>query len=198
MEPAAQAIWTRDPAVGALDEVLTGLVNPDKQLNSIEEVASGVREILAEIIAEQANVRAWCAILWDTGKLTCGKADNVPEGRGQEYKDYFQFTEPIRIIPPHRILAINRGEKKTLKVKLEFDTERTRRAAEEQLPLADHPHREFLMPAVADALDRLVIPSLEREIRRDLSERGKTTPSAYSPATCEAYCSSRRSEIVGS
>jgi uncharacterized protein len=175
LEPAALAIWNRDAAVGALDEVLTGLVNPDKQLTSVDEVASGIRQILAEVIAEQANVRgALRAILWDTGKLTCGKADNITEGRGQEYKDYFQFTEPIRIIPPHRILAINRGEKEgALKVKLEFDAERTRRAAEEQLPLADHPHREFLMPVLADALERLVIPSLEREIRRDLSERAQ-------------------------
>jgi transcriptional accessory protein Tex/SPT6 len=175
LEPAALAIWNRDAAVGVLDEVLTGLVNPDKQLTTVDEVTSGIRQILAEVIAEQASVRGSLrAILWDTGKLTCGKADNIPEGRGQEYKDYFQFTEPIRIIPPHRILAINRGEKEgALKVKLEFDAERARRVAEEQLPLADHPHRDFLMPVLADALDRLVIPSLEREIRRDLSERAQ-------------------------
>jgi len=57
LEPAALAIWNRDPAVGSLDEVLTGLVNPDKQLTSVDEVTSGIRQILAEVIAEQANLR---------------------------------------------------------------------------------------------------------------------------------------------
>ena len=175
LEPAAVAIWTRDPAVAAIDEVLGGLVNPEKQLASVDDVTVGIKQIIAEVIAEQASVRGVLrSVLWETGRLTCGKADNVPDGRGQEYKDYFQFTEPIRVIPPHRILAINRGEKEgALKVKLEFDAERARKAVEENLPLADHPHRDFLTPALADSLERIVVPSLEREIRRDLSERAQ-------------------------
>lgn len=175
LEPASLAIWNRDPAVASLDEVIAGLVNPDKKLTGTEEVIAGLRVIHAEMIAETADVRSVLRmILWDTGKLTCSKADSLPEGRGQEYKDYFQFTEPIRVIPPHRILAINRGEKENaLKVKLDFDADLVRNAAIERLPLADHPHREFLLGAVNESLERMVGPSLEREIRRDLTDRAQ-------------------------
>jgi uncharacterized protein len=175
LEPAALAIWNRDPAVAALDEVLAGLVNPEKQLTSSDDVAAGLRTIHAEMIAETPDVRSVLRmILWDTAKLTCTKMEALPESRGQEFKDYFQFTEPIRVIPPHRILAINRGEKENaLKIKIDFDADLVRSAAIERLPLADHPHREFLLAAVTESLERIIVPSLEREIRRDLTERAQ-------------------------
>src|SRR5205807_592796 len=131
--------------------------------------------ILAELIAEKANLRgAMRHVLWDTGRLSSAKSESLPEGKGLEYKDYFQFTEPIRHIPPHRVLAMNRGEKENaLKVKLEFDADLVRRVAADHLPLADHPHREVLLPVVEDALTRLLLPSLEREVRRELTERAQ-------------------------
>jgi uncharacterized protein len=175
LEPLAQAIWSRDPAVTNLDEVFPTLVNPDKELNTVNEVRSGVQHILAEQIAETADVRATVrSVLWQTGKLTASKNDGVPEGQGLEYKDYFQFTDTIRQIPPHRILALNRGEKEnTLKVRLEMNAEALRQAALEKLALADHPHAEFLKTVADDALARLLLPSLEREIRRELTEESE-------------------------
>src|SRR5207245_7969149 len=93
---------------------------------------------------------------------------------GLEYKDYFQFTETVRRIPPHRILAINRGEKEgVLKARLEWDAEAVRRIGPDKLPLADHPHADFLKKVVEDALGRLLLPSLEREIRRELTEEAE-------------------------
>ena len=98
----------------------------------------------------------------------------MAEGQGLEYKDYFQFTETVRRIPPHRILAINRGEKEgILKARLEWDAEAVRRATLDKLPLADHPHAEFLKKAAEDALSRLLLPALEREIRRELTEEAE-------------------------
>jgi uncharacterized protein len=181
LEPLALAVWTRDPAVGNLAEILPGMVNPEKQLNTVEEVLQGVGHILAEIIAETANLRgAIRHVLWDSGRLTSAKSDALPEGKGLEYKDYFQFTEPVRHVPPHRVLAMNRGEKENaLKVKLEFDTEAVRRVAEEVLrnegsiSLADHPHLELLRPIIEDALNRILLPNLEREVRRELTERAQ-------------------------
>ena len=74
--------------------------------------------------------------MWDTGRLCTSKSEKLAEGQGLEYKDYFQFTEPIRHIPPHRILALNRGEKENaLQVKLEWDAELGLRVALERLPL---------------------------------------------------------------
>jgi transcriptional accessory protein Tex/SPT6 len=135
--PLALAIWHSDPAVNSLPEILAGMVNPEKELATPEQVLEGVRHILAEIISESADVRSAVRnVLWDTGRLCTSKSDKLAEGRGLEYKDYFQFTEPVRHIPPHRILAINRGEKENaLQVRLEWDAELGLRVALERLPL---------------------------------------------------------------
>jgi uncharacterized protein len=175
LEPLAQALWGRDPAVANLSEVVTAMVNPEKQLNSPDDVLLGVQHILAEQIAETADVRASVrVVLWETGKLCTVKSDSVPEGQGLDYKDYFQFSETVRRIPPHRILAINRGEKEgVLKARLEWDAEAVPRVALSKLPLEDHPHAEFLKKVAEDALNRLLLPSLEREIRRELTEESE-------------------------
>ena len=247
LEPLALSIWNRDPAVNNLDEVLPAMVNPEKELATVEDVKTGVMHILAEVVAEAADVRAGVrAVLWDTGKLTTTKSEKLAEGQGLDYKDYFQFNEPVRHIPPHRVLAINRGEKENaLVVKFEWDAETGQRVAEERLPLPMpgevapkpdhiataahveapagenaapaeghtandapppeggahspppqqgghdrrggrhepqvprgealrvHPHEAFLKIVTADALSRLLVPSLEREIRRELTHRAE-------------------------
>lgn len=175
LEPLALAIWTRDPVVGNLQETLASVVDPWKQLHTPEDVATGVRHILAELISELAEVRGPMRFyLWDTALLVSVKVETVPEGKGREYRDYYNFKEPIRFIPPHRILAVNRGEREQiLRVRLDLDLNRARDISLDQLPLADHPHREFILPAVQDALERLLLPSLEREIRRELTDRAQ-------------------------
>jgi uncharacterized protein len=175
LEPLAQAIWNRDPAVAKLEEVLPTLVNPEKELATSADVLQGVQHILAEQIAETAEFRqAVRCVLWETGKLAAGKKENLPEGAGLDYKDYFQFAESARRIPPHRILALNRGEKEgAIKVRLEWNADGVHRAVLNKLPLADHPHAEFLKTVVEDALNRLLLPSLEREIRRELTEEAE-------------------------
>ncbi len=175
LEPLAQAIWSRDPTVSNLSEVLPTLINAEKELKTPEDVLLGVQHILAEQIADTAEIRhAVRCVLWDTGKLTARKRDNLPDGQGLEYKDYFQFSEAARRIPPHRILALNRGEKEgPVQVKMEWDAEAVHRAALGKMPLADHPHAEFLKKAAEDAIQRLILPSLEREIRRELTEEAE-------------------------
>ncbi|MFO0807091.1 MAG: Tex-like N-terminal domain-containing protein [Gemmataceae bacterium] len=175
LEPLANAIWTRDPVAIDLASVLPGMIDPDKQLTTIDDILTGVKHILAEQIAETADVRAIVRMaLWDTAKIASIKSEALPEGKGLEFKDYFQFNETLRHIPAHRVLALNRGEKENaLKVKLDYDIELIKRVALEPLPLADHPHRELLLTVVDDALTRLLLPSLEREIRRELTERAQ-------------------------
>jgi protein Tex len=173
LEPLAQAIWNRDPAVANLPEVVQGMLNPEKGLNTPDDVRAGAGHILAEQLSEVADVRAAVrTVVWDTGKLRSGKAETVGPEKGLDYKDYFEFTESARHIPPHRVLAVNRGERENiLRVKVEWDIPRAREAALAALPqLADHPHRDFLLQVLDDALARLLSPSLEREVRREQTE----------------------------
>jgi uncharacterized protein len=175
LEPLALAVWNRDPAVHNLNDVLSGMVNPEKELHTPEDVLLGVQHILAEQIADTADVRAAVRVtLWETSKLCTTKNETVAAGHGLEYKDYFEFTESVRRIPPHRILAINRGEKEgVLKPRLEWNAEAVHRAALDKLPLGEHPHAEFLKKVVDDSLSRLLLSSLEREIRRELTEEAE-------------------------
>jgi uncharacterized protein len=199
--PLAEAVWERDPAAVNLAELLPTLVNPEKELNTPEEVLAGVQHILAERVAETAEVRAAVRrVLWESGKITAAKSEKLGPEQGEEFKDYFQFAESLRQIPPHRILALGRGEKDgALTIKLEWDAPAGLHAAlkalAEQLqaeaerkqgqPTAGEgellvpeggyrsPHAAFLRTVVEDALGRLLLPSLEREVRRELTEEAE-------------------------
>ena len=173
--PLAEAIFYRDPAVSNLDEVLPGLVDPDKWLLNADDVLNGVKHILADMAADSADVRGPLrAYTWDTGLIVAVKAESLPEGKGREYEPYFNFKEPVKEIPPHRVLAINRGEKaNVLKVRIDTDAALATEIATYHLNLGDHPHLALMQTVLADALERLIRPSLEREIRRELTERAQ-------------------------
>ncbi len=95
----------------------------------------------------------------------------MPEGQGLEYRDYFDYSEPVSQIPPHRVLAINRGDKEgPLKVRVDVSRPDLESVLFGQLPLDGHPHAEMFRAAAIDSLDRLILPSMEREVRRDLAE----------------------------
>ena len=175
LEPLALAIWAGDPAVANLSEILPGMINPEKKLASEEDILTGVGYILAERIAEMAEIRSGVRhVLWDSGKLISAKAEGVTEEQGREYRDYFAFSEPIRHIPPHRILAVNRGDReKILKFHLDYDHARVGEATLAHVPLNDHPHVALMEKATEDALNRLLLPSLENEVWRDLKEHAQ-------------------------
>ncbi|MFO0901911.1 MAG: Tex-like N-terminal domain-containing protein [Pirellulales bacterium] len=90
------------------------------------------------------------------------------------YKDYYKYQEPLSKVPPHRVLAINRGERsQVLRVRIDADVVAMEKEAEELLAPNEHPHGAFLKTCVHDALGRLVVPSLEREIRREMTEKAE-------------------------
>lgn len=103
------------------------------------------------------------------------KKKKAEQRKQKAFSDYFNYQEEIRKIPPHRVLAINRGERaKVLRVRLECDLEAMYLAVDEMCVPADHPHATFLRGCARDALTRLILPSLEREVRRELTERAET------------------------
>ncbi len=171
LEPLALRIWDRDETLTDLAAAAQEFVNTEKGVETAEAALEGVRHILAEAISEMASVRdAVRRVVWKTGKVVTTKAE-IPDGQGLEYRDYFNYSEPIAHIPPHRVLAINRGDKEgPLKVRLDVSRPDLEEALFAQLPLEGHPQADAFRDAALDALDRLLLPSMEREVRRDLTD----------------------------
>src|SRR5579872_4155668 len=173
LEPLADAIWNASHGATTLDAAAAAYVNPEKDLPSTEEVLQGASDILAERIGEDAEVRAVARKLAWKGRLASSATDAAPK-KGQAYRDYFNHSEPVGKVPHHRVLAFNRGEKDgALRIKLEWDAVAVQGEIAKLLKIENHPCAEFLNRSLADAVDRLIHPSLEREVRRELSERAE-------------------------
>ncbi len=174
LEPLALRIWNADPELTDLNEAATALVNAEQELPSVVEVLQGTADILAENISEGAAFREVCRQLaWRSGRFSASASKEGAE-KGQEYRDYFEFSEAVSKMPPHRVLALNRGEKAgALRIKFEWDNEAVTAQSERHFGWDSHPHREFLKGCLTDALARLTQPSLEREIRRELSGKAE-------------------------
>lgn len=174
LEPLADQVWQGDPALTSLDSAAAALVSPERELPTTADVLQGIADLLAERIGDDAELRSACRQLsWRTGKLVVSGSDTAGE-KAQPYRDYFNYQEAIGRMPPHRILALNRGEKEgILRVKFVWDDEQASSITEGLLRIADRPHGAFLRQCAQDALSRLIHPSLDREVRRELTERAE-------------------------
>jgi protein Tex len=172
LEPLEDEIWaqraTLSQPADALAARFVGGEVPD-----LAAAWQGARDIVAERIAEDAGVRAALRELFlEAGEISA-RAIHGKEVEGSKYKDYFEFREPIRTIPSHRTLALRRGEKEGfLRVALEADRD-TAIAAVRQLVLRAPraPLAGQLEAALVDAHDRLLVPSIEVDVRLVLKER---------------------------
>ena len=174
LEPLAQRIWQGQISFDELTSAASAFVSVEKELPSSVEVLQGASDILAEQISEDASLRAVCrGLSWDTGQLFVS-AINAQDEKAQPYRDYFEFNERVNHIPPHRVLALNRGEKEgALRIKFTWDDDRVMAACEHHLGIPQHLCAVYLKDCTKDALNRLIQPSLEREVRRELSERAE-------------------------
>ena len=103
------------------------------------------------------------------------KRKKIEEQQIKAFRDYFEFSEEIRKIPPHRVLAINRGERAhVLKVKIDAALDAMHQVLDECLVPEGHPHAEYLRGVARDALARLILPALEREARRELTDKAES------------------------
>jgi len=103
------------------------------------------------------------------------KKQQAHEKKLRAFSDYFDYRESAKKVPPHRVLAINRGERaRMLRVKIELDMRAAEQILDEVLIPVDHPHAEFLRGCARDSLARLILPSLEREMRREMTERAES------------------------
>ena len=173
LEPLANQIWAG--LIGSLEESAREHIDPAKELPDAAAVLQGVSDILAERISENAKARDIARrVAQQTGRLSVSATKEGQE-TGQDYRDYFGHEEAVAKIPPHRVLAINRGEsEKALRVKFLWDAERAEGNLERFYRLNEHRHGEFLKSCLSDALSRLILPSLDREIRKELTEKAET------------------------
>src|SRR5579872_1019112 len=122
LESLAETIWSEPPELVDLDAAAAAYVDAARQLPTTAEALSGAADILAERISEDAEVRAIARKhAWKVGRLASTATEAASE-KGQAYRDYFNHSEPVGKAPPHRVLALNRGESAgALRVKLEWD-----------------------------------------------------------------------------
>ena len=138
------------------------------EVPTVEEALSGARDILAELVADDPKVRKRLRVVCKANGLLVSKASGEADS---VYRNYYDYAEPLAKIPGHRVLAINRGEREEfLKVKVEFEEQKALSIVFSEHIKAQNRAAEQVKLAAEDGYDRLIFPSLEREMRNDLTE----------------------------
>ncbi len=175
LAPLAEYLLKRNTQQSVPEEAAK-YVNPEKELMDAESAIAGAEDILAEQISDDADYRSWIRRkTWNEALLVSQAKDKKQAEQSTVYENFYDYTEPLRKIPGHRILAINRGEKeKVLSVKLEAPEEEILRYLENHLRVGSNPKTvEYLKDAVRDAYKRLLAPSIETDIRNELTEKAE-------------------------
>lgn len=133
----AEAVWAGDPAVGNLLETATKLIDPVRGFDTAERVLEGVSSILADMLADQADLRSSVrVVLNESGNLKAAKNPRTSDANAQEYREFFRFSEPLRQVTPHKIFSIRRGEKSNaLEVLIDWNRPSAVRLVIDRLPL---------------------------------------------------------------
>ncbi len=166
LEPLAQLIW--DGSDKSLLELAADFIDPEKEVNTAEEALAGAGDIIAEILSDNAEIRRILKELINKRGFLSSKAATEEDS---VYRMYYEYSEPVHKIQSHRVLAVNRGEKeKFLKVSVVIDDGEAMRILYNRLPNNSLEYNEFLQSVADDAYQRLIFPSVEREIRANLTE----------------------------
>ncbi|KOF57047.1 MULTISPECIES: Tex family protein [Clostridium] len=156
-----------------IEEFAKGFISEEKQVKSVEEALKGAQDIISESISDEAEYRKWIR------KYVFKNGIVETKGSSEEstpYEMYYDFKEAVSKIPPHRILAINRGEKdKILSVKITCEDEKIIEYLNLNCLKGNEITDKYIEESVADSLKRLIYPSIEREIRADLTEKGENS-----------------------
>ncbi|KAF6633008.1 RNA-binding transcriptional accessory protein [Paenibacillus sp. EKM208P] len=171
LEPLSIWIWSQPKQGDALKEA-ESYVNAELGVDSAEAAIQGALDILAENIADDAAIRQWVRrYTLDHGMLTSEAKDAEQES---VYENYYSYRELAKKMPPHRILAINRGEREgILKVGLEVVPDSIYNYVAGQVIKGSSVVEELLRSVIEDAYKRLIAPSIEREVRAEMTEKGE-------------------------
>lgn len=164
LEPLAKIL--KEGKINVYDEA-SKFINPDKKVNSVEEAISGAKDIVSEDISDEAIYRKF--IKKYIQKYASIKSSEIKKDEKDTYGKYADYSEQISSIPPHRILAINRGEKeKCLKVSLSYEKDEIFDYIAKKENINNNKNKELMIEVIEDSLKRLILPSVENEIRSDL------------------------------
>ncbi|WP_127579913.1 Tex family protein [Paenibacillus koleovorans] len=171
LEPLAMWILTQ-PRHGSPEQEAAKYIDAEKQVGSAEEALQGAMDIIAENLADDAKIRTWIrGYTRDQGLIVSEAKDAKAES---VYEMYYAYREPVKKLPPHRTLAINRGEREEiLKVSLEVAADKIHDYMGRQTIRGESVVKELLRVTIEDAYKRLIAPSIEREIRGELTDKGE-------------------------
>lgn len=173
LEPLAMTIYAQQKQSGTPEETARKFIDPEKDVNSESDAIQGAMDIIAESISENAD------IIGKIREKTYGSGSIATEATDPEekspYEMYYDSVERLAKIPNHRVLAINRGEReKKLKVKITVESERITDFIERKIiGKRNSIFTDILKDTIADAYKRLIAPSVEREMRKLLTERAE-------------------------
>ncbi|MGV3042816.1 Tex family protein [Staphylococcus rostri] len=172
LEPLAQWIMVQK-SPGELEAKAKSYITDE--VPTVEAAIAGAQDIIAEIIADHPQYRKQILReVWHTGSLVTQKKKKAEDEKAV-FAMYYDYSEPIKRAANHRILAMNRGEKeKILSVKVEADKAKLSQIVQRVEVKGTHALSDIVVAAIEDAMKRLIFPSIEREIRSDLTERAET------------------------
>ena len=171
LEPLANLIMEQQ--VSDVFAEAEAFVNQEKEVATVEDAIAGAKDIIAEMISDEADYRTKIReMTMDKGRLVSSAKNPEEES---VYEMYYEYDEALSKVAGHRTLALNRGEKeKILTVKVEAPTEDILRYLEKQIVTETNEQTTaILKETIADAYDRLIAPAIEREIRNDLSDKAE-------------------------
>ena len=170
LQPLADIIWGQK-LIGTPEEAAKAFVDSGQGVDTVLDAINGAMDILAEQISDDADLRK----LLREETIKCGAiVSKKTKDEPSVYEMYYDYREPLKKAAGHRVLAMNRGEKEGfLSVKIEGEEEKLLQRMERRLIRRSSDTADILRGVIADSYKRLIAPSLEREIRNDLTEKAE-------------------------
>ena len=166
LEPLAKIIMSFPPTFN--DDSVKKFLN--ENVKTVDDAITGAKYIIAEWISDNAYYRKWIRSYYFKNASITSKIKKNAEDENKVYEMYYEFTESVKHIKPHRVLAINRGEnEKVLSVSIDVNDEDILSYLESKLIKKESPVKPYVIDAIKDSYKRLIKPSMEREIRNELT-----------------------------
>ncbi|MDF2855216.1 MAG: hypothetical protein K0Q87_1067 [Neobacillus sp.] len=174
LEPLAE--WMLNFPMESIEDKAKGYLSEEKEVTSIEEAISGAKDIIAEMISDDAEGRKWIRNETFKSGAVESTVKSAEKDEKKVYEMYYEYGEPVNRIVPHRILALNRGEKEEiLRVSIKVNADVIHSYLSRKWIRKQHsPAAAHVLEAIEDSYKRLIQPSIEREIRSELTEKGET------------------------